>query len=223
MSSERDHSDSKQCPRCGEQVRTGAVVCRFCGFNYADLGQRSTNGFAIASLVLGIVWLAGVGSILAVVFGAVARRQNKRTGQHGDGLALAGMILGAVGIIAIVTAVALIAFDTAPKTEGPLGLDARPQAPQRPSSTSEQPFHFLIRASQGDCWLQVHRGSAAGAILFQGTLERGQTREFFARKLWLTLDRPAALSVELNGKPTQLPTDGPKTLVVTPEGLREGA
>jgi hypothetical protein len=63
---------------------------------------RATNGLAIASLVLGLVgWLpCGIGSVLAVVFGFVARDQIRRsqTGQGGSGIALAGIILGFVSI-----------------------------------------------------------------------------------------------------------------------------
>jgi hypothetical protein len=33
--------------------------------------QTSTNGLSIAALVLGIVWIFGLGSILAVIFGFV--------------------------------------------------------------------------------------------------------------------------------------------------------
>ena len=62
----------------------------------------STNGLAIASLVLGLVgWVpCGVGSILAVVFGFVARTQirNSQGRQGGDGLAVAGIILGFLAI-----------------------------------------------------------------------------------------------------------------------------
>ncbi len=60
----------------------------------------STNGFAIASLVLGILWLYWVGSILALVFGYVARAQIDRAAgtQGGGGLAIAGIVLGWVGV-----------------------------------------------------------------------------------------------------------------------------
>jgi len=44
--------------------------------------------------VLGILWLEWVGSILAIIFGFIARAQIKRTGQGGDGLAIAGIVLG---------------------------------------------------------------------------------------------------------------------------------
>jgi hypothetical protein len=48
--------------------------------------------------VLGILWLYWVGSILAVVFGHIALSQNRHTGQGGRGLAIAGLVLGYVGL-----------------------------------------------------------------------------------------------------------------------------
>jgi hypothetical protein len=59
---------------------------------------RQTNGMAIAAMVLGIVWVYGIGSILALVFGYLARAEIKRTGQAGDGMAVAGIVLGWVGV-----------------------------------------------------------------------------------------------------------------------------
>jgi Domain of unknown function (DUF4190) len=60
--------------------------------------QRATNGMAIASMVLGILWLYWIGSILALIFGFVARRQIKQRNESGDGMAIAGIVLGFVGI-----------------------------------------------------------------------------------------------------------------------------
>jgi uncharacterized protein DUF4190 len=59
-----------------------------------------TNGLAVASLVLGILWLWWLGSILAVIFGHVAVNQIDRTGgvQGGRGLAIAGLVLGWIGV-----------------------------------------------------------------------------------------------------------------------------
>ena len=61
--------------------------------------SRSTNGLAIAALVLGILWIYGVGSVLAIVFGHVAMGQidGSNGRQSGRGMALAGAILGYVG------------------------------------------------------------------------------------------------------------------------------
>lgn len=61
---------------------------------------RRTNGLAIASMVLGIVWAYWIGSILALVFGYLAKRQIVESGgtQTGDGMATAGIVLGWVGV-----------------------------------------------------------------------------------------------------------------------------
>jgi hypothetical protein len=65
---------------------------------------KQTNGLAIAALVLGILWLWWLGSLLALIFGYVARRQvrNSPDTQTGDGLALAGIVLGWVGVVVLV-------------------------------------------------------------------------------------------------------------------------
>lgn len=111
---EVDH-DTKVCPRCAEHIKRDALVCRFCGYDYAaavappppspqhyvPAPNYGTNGYAIASLVLGIVWIGGLGSLLAVIFGYMARSQIKSTGgqQGGNGMAVAGIVLGIVGVV----------------------------------------------------------------------------------------------------------------------------
>jgi hypothetical protein len=69
---------------------------------------QPTNGLAVASLVLSIVWISGLGSLLGIIFGFVARSHIKRHPgqQKGSGLALAGIIIGFVGILGGVLIVA---------------------------------------------------------------------------------------------------------------------
>lgn len=66
----------------------------------ATMGAAKTNALAVASLVLGIVWVYWIGSALAVIFGAVAISQidKSRGTQSGRGLAIAGLVLGLVGL-----------------------------------------------------------------------------------------------------------------------------
>ena len=45
--------------------------------------QRRYNGFAISSFVLGLLLIYGIGSILALVFGYIGRRQIRDTGDNG--------------------------------------------------------------------------------------------------------------------------------------------
>jgi hypothetical protein len=69
------------------------------------------NALAIASLVCGVaqVMLWPLATIPAVVLGHVARHQIRRTGEAGSGLALAGLILGWIGVGFLVLAVIGIA------------------------------------------------------------------------------------------------------------------
>jgi Domain of unknown function (DUF4190) len=69
------------------------------GFPYPTR-RAGTNGFAIASLVLGILWILWIGSILALIFGQVGRNQIDGGGQiqGGRGMAIAGIVLGWIGV-----------------------------------------------------------------------------------------------------------------------------
>jgi hypothetical protein len=68
---------------------------------YRQGRPQTTNGWAIAALVISLVSLVlcGVTSIIAVVIGITAMRDTKRSGQDGFGIALAGTIIGAIPII----------------------------------------------------------------------------------------------------------------------------
>jgi uncharacterized Zn finger protein (UPF0148 family) len=72
-------------------------------------GAVQTSGMAIASLVMGVAgWtlLPLVGSILAIIFGNMARREIRQRPDEvtGDGLAVAGLVLGwlSVGVTLLV-------------------------------------------------------------------------------------------------------------------------
>ena len=81
------------------------------GGAYGYVAPRKTNGFALASMVLGIVWVYWIGSILALVFGYIALSQIKRSEgtQSGRGMAIAGVVLGWVGV-AVIVLVSIVAI-----------------------------------------------------------------------------------------------------------------
>ena len=72
-----------------------------------------TNSLAITSLICGIAqfMFGPLATITAVVCGHVARSQIRRTGEQGAGVALAGLILGwiGVGFTVLVVLVAILA------------------------------------------------------------------------------------------------------------------
>jgi len=89
---------------------------------------QTTSGLAIASLVLSILGLFGIGSLLGIIFGYKARREirESRGSQGGDGLALAGIVVGFVTLVsfALVVAFWIAAFATIRSASSPLQTQA---------------------------------------------------------------------------------------------------
>ncbi len=82
-------------------------------------GWRPTNQLAIASLICAcaqaFLWI--LTGIPAIVLGHIARRQIRRTGENGDGLALAGLIIGYAGsILAVIAVIVLIGIIVSSRT-----------------------------------------------------------------------------------------------------------
>jgi hypothetical protein len=74
------------------------------GYGYQPYGQgqpSGTNGKAIAALITSIVGLlfCGAPAIVGLVLGVMAMRETKRSGQDGHGMALAGVIIGALAVV----------------------------------------------------------------------------------------------------------------------------
>ena len=77
------------------------------------VSASQTSGFAIASLVCSIAgWflIPFVGGLLGVIFGHIARREIQRSQgwRRGNGLALAGLIVGYIHIAVVIVAAAFI-------------------------------------------------------------------------------------------------------------------
>jgi len=96
------------CPKCGRETAEDAVICPSCGHSIGQTlplyAPRKTNGKAVASLVLGLVWCLGIGSIIALVLGYGAKREieDSRGTQEGSGLATAGIVLGWIGVVCMI-------------------------------------------------------------------------------------------------------------------------
>jgi DNA-directed RNA polymerase subunit RPC12/RpoP len=98
------------CPRCRAGSPVTANNCRACGMPFTMDGTTNsetgnTNGFCVASLVLGIIGILGflfvIPSLLAVIFGITGYTQAKQldTKNSGKNLAIAGMTCGVVGLM----------------------------------------------------------------------------------------------------------------------------
>jgi hypothetical protein len=72
---------------------SGPVAQYHVGYQYPPaVHSPPTNGLAIGSMVCGIIPFFAC--IPAVIFGHLARAQIRQTGERGDGMAVAGLVLG---------------------------------------------------------------------------------------------------------------------------------
>jgi hypothetical protein len=82
------------------------------GRSYPTSRSPRTSPMAFAGLVLGLLWLCGAGSLAAIVVSVLALRQidRARGTLTGKGLAVAGLMLGIVGVILSLFAVVLYVY-----------------------------------------------------------------------------------------------------------------
>jgi hypothetical protein len=75
-------------------------VMPYQGGYYPMVNNAPTSGLAIGALICGIaeIFTLGFASVPAVILGHLARQNIKKTGERGDGLAIAGLVLGYLGI-----------------------------------------------------------------------------------------------------------------------------
>jgi hypothetical protein len=90
---------------------------------YAHGKPAGTNGKAIAAMVTSIAGLffCGLPSIAGLILGVIAMRETKRTGQEGHGMALAGVIVGALAVVGWILYVIVLVFAIAVTSNSPSG------------------------------------------------------------------------------------------------------
>ncbi|SDS19125.1 protein of unknown function [Microterricola viridarii] len=69
--------------------------------NYGQPGQApKTNTFAIVSLVASVVgFFTGITFLVGIIFGHISLSQIKKTGENGRGMAIAGLVIGYIGLV----------------------------------------------------------------------------------------------------------------------------
>jgi hypothetical protein len=127
--------------------------------------------------------------------------------------------LAAIGLVAALVIVAwksggsnrVQQLDNAPAVQTP--------AARRPAVVKPTSAHLVVVAKRGNSLLEVHAGSPAGRLLFQGTLLRGKSVALDGKRLWLGLGTPRNLDATLNGHSVRLRG---ASVVVTAAGVQSG-
>ena len=107
---QKDGRQVIRCSRCGAQSSINSNNCKACGMPFTMEGTTveasgTSNGFCVASLVLGIIGIPAcvtfIVPVLAVIFGVIGLTQisrNKGEG-GGKGMAIAGVVCGGIGLV----------------------------------------------------------------------------------------------------------------------------
>jgi cytoskeleton protein RodZ len=140
------------------------------------------------------------------------------------------VVVALAGIVAVTVLVVLAAAE--------LGDDGSPRQPfilSTPTTTAKSPTttaaapaapkprkaKLVVTAVDGECWISVRAGSVEGRLLFEGTLELGQTQPFVKwRRVWMELGAPWNLQMKLNGKVVRDLPNSYAVVIVTAKGVR---
>jgi cytoskeleton protein RodZ len=109
-----------------------------------------------------------------------------------------------------------------PRAGAPKHKKAAPaRKPHRRHAARPAKAHLLLTATGGGCWLEVHKGSANGKLVYAGTLQPGsRPLDFTAKRLWIIAGAPHNLTVKLNGRLSSFPGGDPSIVLVSPKGIK---
>jgi Helix-turn-helix domain len=133
-----------------------------------------------------------------------------------------GVVLVAVALVAIVTAVIVGAWQASGSGTDHTATQLHTRTHHK-VKVSVPSAYLQIMAVSGSSYVSVHRGGPAGALLFQGTIDKGTLEPFTGRHgryFWVDISSPENLNVVVGGKIVPLHGLKPVSLTITPAGVQ---
>jgi cytoskeleton protein RodZ len=129
------------------------------------------------------------------------------------------LVLLALAAIAAVTVIVIGAWSssghsTPPKPVRTPATAARARRAAAPG--------LSIKAVGGSSLVVVHRGTASGKTIFQGTVARGQTVPFAGSRFWINVSSPENLVIKVRGERISVNGNHPQVVTVTPSSWHFG-
>ena len=96
-------TNSNFCPNCGQQLAVIKQVANPTVSNTAVPTEQKTNSFALAGFITALISLVlnfwGIVGIVATVLSGVGLSQTRSGNEKGNGIAIAGLVIGIFSII----------------------------------------------------------------------------------------------------------------------------
>jgi cytoskeleton protein RodZ len=127
------------------------------------------------------------------------------------------VVLVALAAIAILTVIVISAW----KASGGKPTQAHKTKTVAKTSTGAPAPLLTVTALRGSTHLTARVGSARGNVAYDGTIQKGSDPiSIRGRRLWMQIDSPENLRIQVRGKLVHVPGGKPKVIIVTPTGWR---
>jgi len=124
------------------------------------------------------------------------------------------VVLAALAAIAIVMVVVISAWKASDNNSS-----APPKAKHPPAKRHRVTPLLTLTGLRGSTHVAARVGSAAGNVAFDGTIAKGDTPlALHGRRLWLQIDSPENLRIQVHGKLVHVPGLKPRVIIVTSTG-----
>jgi cytoskeletal protein RodZ len=133
------------------------------------------------------------------------QRRNRRTETT--------VVLVALAAIAVFTVIVISAWTTSDKNPGAV---THAKTITKPRVT---PALFTVTALRGSTHVTARARSATGAVKYDGTVQKGDSSVAIrGKQLWVSIDSPENLRIEVRGKLVHVPGMRPQVIIVTATG-----
>ena len=127
------------------------------------------------------------------------------------------VVLVALAAIAVLTVIVISAW----KASGGKPTTTTQTKTVAKTSTGAPAPLLTVTALRGSTHLTARRNNARGNVAYDGTIQKGSDPiSIRGSRLWMQIDSPENLRIQVRGKLVHVPGGKPKVIVVTPTGWR---
>jgi cytoskeleton protein RodZ len=128
------------------------------------------------------------------------------------------VVLVALAAIAVLTVIVISAWKA---SDGNAPTTTRATAKPPTTATGAPAPLLTVTALRGTTHLTARVANARGNVAFDGTIAKGDpARAIRGRRLWVQIDSPENLRIQVRGKLVHVPGGKPKVIIITPTGWR---